>query len=179
MDPYAILAAHYPPDAPLTRTLLDHSRHVADKALAVARSVPQLHPNLTFIGEAALLHDIGILHTKAPTIHCHGREPYVCHGIIGRRLLEAHGLPVHALVCERHVGTGITIADIQRQQLPLPLRDMQPQTIEETIVCYADKFFSKIVTDREHRMEEILADLARYGKEKADRFLEWHRLFGG
>jgi len=177
MDPFDILAQYYPPGARLTRILIDHSRRVADKALAVAQQVPHLNPDTTFIFEAAVLHDIGIVHTNAPIIHCKGPAPYVRHGVLGRKQLEAHGLHAHALVCERHVGTGITMADIQNQNLPLPLRDMQPVTIEETIVCYTDKFFSKTNNDGEEDLKAVLNKLARYGQEKAETFLKWHRMF--
>ena len=71
----------------------------------------------------------------------------------------------------------ITIADIQNQNLPLPLRDMQPVTIEETIVCYADKFFSKAPNDKERDLKEVLDNMARYGQEKAATLLKWHRWF--
>jgi len=177
MDPFDILAEYYPPGKRLTQILIDHSRRVADKALVVAQQVPHLNPDTTFIFEAAVLHDIGILHTNAAAIHCNGTAPYVCHGVIGRKQLEAHDLHTHALVCERHVGTGITMADIQNQNLPLPLRDMQPVTIEETIVCYADKFFSKTNNGGEEDLEAVLNKLARYGQEKTETFLKWHRVF--
>lgn len=177
MDPFEILSEYYPTGAKLTRILVDHSRRVADKALAVARQVPHLNPDTTFIFEAAILHDIGIAETDAPGIHCRGKAPYVCHGVIGRKQLDALGLHNHALVCERHVGTGITVLDIQSQNLPLPLRDMQPVTIEETIVCYADKFFSKTTNGGEADLETVLNNLARWGRSKAEFFLKWHQLF--
>jgi uncharacterized protein len=177
MDPLGIIYEYYRPGARLTQILVDHSRRVAEKALETASRVAHLNPDGAFIYEAAILHDIGIMHTKAPMIHCNGTEPYVRHGVLGRRQLEAHGLHAHALVCERHVGTGITVADIQNQNLPLPLRDMQPVTIEEAIICYADKFFSKTNSDGEEDLKTVLSKLVRYGPEKADAFLKWHRLF--
>lgn len=177
MDPFDIISRYYPPRARLTQLLMDHSRRVADKALDVARQVPHLKTDSTFIFEAAVLHDIGILHTHAPSIHCNGTAPYVCHGVLGRQLLENHGLYAHALVCERHVGTGITTADIQHQNLPLPLRDMQPVTLEETIVCYADKFFSKNKNGAEEDLKAVLDKLTCYGQEKVEAFLKFHRMF--
>jgi len=177
VDPFDIIKEYYPSSARLTQILVDHSRRVADKALAVAQGVPHLNPDTTFVYEAAILHDIGIIYTDTPAIHCRGASPYVCHGILGRKMLEDQGLDAHALVCERHVGTGITIADIRNQNLPLPLRDMQPVTIEETIVCYADKFFSKAPNDKERDLKEVLDKLACYGQEKAATLLKWHRWF--
>ena len=178
MDPYDILAEYYPPGTRLARTLIDHSRRVAEKALKAAGRVKHLQPDMVLIWEAALLHDIGVIHTKAGGIGCTGSQPYIRHGILGREMLESHGLMAHALVCERHVGTGITIDDIQQQQLPLPLRDMQPITIEEKLICYADKFFSKTDNEHEHDLDEVLTDLARFGRDKVDCFLNWHHQFG-
>ena len=177
MDPLALIHLYYPPGEPLTQVLVDHGRRVAERAVAAAAQVAHLKPDLMFIEQAALLHDIGIFQTAAPSIGCHGREPYMCHGIIGRRLLEEHKLPAHALVCERHVGTGLTPADIAAQKLPLPLRDMRPVSIEEILICYADKFFSKKNGGQEHTLDEVMAELARHGRDKADLFLEWHLRF--
>ncbi len=174
-----IIYKFYTPDSPLAQTLIRHSRQVRDKALEVAQRVAHLNPNLPFIAEAAMLHDIGIYQTASAKIGCRGSRPYICHGIIGRRLLEQCGLSAHALVCERHVGVGLTKNDIEKQGLPLPHRDMLPISIEEIIICYADKFYSKTKGSREHPLEKVLAELNRYGSDKADRFLKWHQLFTG
>ncbi|MEZ4602993.1 MAG: hypothetical protein R2861_06175 [Desulfobacterales bacterium] len=37
----------------------------------------------------------------------------------------------------------MSVDEIQTHHLPLPLRSMVPVTLEEEIICYADKFFSK------------------------------------
>jgi len=179
MDPRQILFEHYPPDSPLAHTLLRHSEQVRDKALEVARTVAHLNPDRAFITEAAMLHDIGIYRTAAAALGCRGNAPYICHGIIGRRILEEYGLADHALVCERHVGVGISEQEIRTRSLPLPARDMLPVSLEETIICYADKFFSKSNGGTAHRPEEIVAQLRSFGREQADRFLEWHRSFSG
>ena len=124
--------------------------------------------------------DIGIFLTHTPDLGCTGVHPYVCHGYLGRELLEEKGLFRHALVCERHVGVGISAADIHREKLPLPARDMRPVSIEEEIICYADKFFSKSKTGngKEKSVADILIGLAPYGRDKVDRFLSWVDRFG-
>ena len=50
--------------------LLTHSVAVANKAIAIARMHPELHADEQFIEEAAMLHDIGIVHVNAPAIEC-------------------------------------------------------------------------------------------------------------
>jgi uncharacterized protein len=180
MDPLEIIGRHYTPASKSHQILLEHGRLVAEKALSAAARVPQLAPDLDFVKSAALLHDIGIFLTDSPILDCHGREPYIRHGILGREILEALGLPRHGLVCERHVGVGISAEDIQRFGLPLPLRDMQPVSVEEQIVCYADKFFSKNGSDtpRAKSVAEIVASLKPYGADKVERFLGWMKRFG-
>ena len=180
MDPIEIIGRHYAPASKSHRILLEHGRLVAEKALAAAARVPHLAPDLDFVTSAALLHDIGIFLTDSPTLDCHGREPYIRHGILGREILERLGLPRHGRVCERHVGVGLSAEDIRRTALPLPERDMRPVSVEEQIICYADKFFSKNGSDtsREKSVAEILASLRPYGADKVERFLRWTELFG-
>ncbi len=159
--------------------ILLHGRMVADKALAVARRLDN-GLDLPFIGEAALLHDIGVALVQAPHIGCHGEEPYIRHGIIGREVLEREGLPRHALVCERHIGVGLTAADIVTQGLPLPPRDMVPISTEERIICFADLFFSKMPDklEKEKSVDKVRQGLARFAAEKAAIFDRWLEEFG-
>lgn len=178
-DPVSIIGDYYPAGSTAYEVLVRHGEQVAAKALAVAGRLGNGRADQAFLFEAAMLHDIGIFLTAVPSLGCHGGQPYIRHGVLGRDLLEDRGLPRHALVCERHVGVGLTIGDIRRQGLPLPERDMRPVTLEEEIVCYADKFFSK--TTRPGRgpraIPEILALLGRHGASRAHRFQSWVRRF--
>ena len=164
-------------DAALRNILLQHSRAVADKALSIARNHPELEADETFIEEAALLHDIGIVCVDAPAISCYGTEPYIKHGVLGADILRREGLERHALVCERHTGTGLTLQQIIAQGLPLPQRDMQPVTIEEQIICFADKFFSKTKLDTEKTVEQARRSLEKFGAEGLVKFDAWCERF--
>jgi uncharacterized protein len=179
MNPTDIMDEFYKPGSLSHEILSVHSKAVAAKALAVARRVSHLNPDVAFIEEAALLHDIGIFLTSAPSIGCDGPHPYVCHGVLGRRLLEKKGLPRHALVCERHVGVGLTVKEIKSRNLPLPPRDMSPVSLEEQIVCYADKFFSKKNSGngKEMSLDDVIRDLEKYGSDKVQRFMDWVKFF--
>ena len=148
MDYQKIIDKYYPEDNELKRLLIRHSHDVAHRALLIADRNPQIALDKAFVEEAAMLHDIGIFTTDAPGIHCHGKDPYIRHGINGAELLRADGLPRHARVCERHTGTGITRKAIEERALPLPPQDFTPETPEEILVCYADKFFSKSHPDQ-------------------------------
>ncbi len=179
VNPVELVGRYYAPDSKSYRILLEHGRLVADKALAAAARAARLGPDLDFIQSAAILHDIGIFLTDSPGLDCHGTEPYIRHGILGRAILDALGHPRHGLVCERHVGVGISAADIRRFNLPLPERDMLPISIEEEIICYADKFFSKNGggESREKSVAEIVESLGRYGADKVERFMRWVERF--
>ena len=153
MDYIKLIDKYYADSPELREVLLTHSRQVADRALRIVDA----HPEWTngegtngeclvdrqFIEEAAMLHDIGIIFCDAPKIHCVGPHKYIEHGYLGAELLRREGLEKHALVAERHTGTGITIEQVEREELPIPERDYCPQSLEEKIICYADKFYSK------------------------------------
>jgi uncharacterized protein len=179
MKPVEIINIFYESGSPLRNILIRHGEQVSRKALAIAAAVAPLSPDLNFLHEAAMLHDIGIFLTDAQDLGCTGSHPYVLHGNLGRILLERQGLPRHALVCERHVGVGLSVDDIRANRLALPVRDMLPVTLEEKIICFADKFYSKGKGDAgpEKTVSEIAAGLEQYGKEKAERFMSWARLF--
>ncbi|CAB1079518.1 HDIG domain protein [Olavius algarvensis Delta 1 endosymbiont] len=182
MDPLEILAEFYDRNSRAFEILVAHGRQVAQKALVAAQKVAHLQPDLDFIHNAALLHDIGILHTASPGFGCHGKYPYICHGYLGRELLDGIGLPQYGLISERHIGAGISRDDIRKFKLPLPQRDMVPVSIEEQIICYADKFFSKNGQGRqpngENSVEQITQSLRAHGQEQVTRFQEWVNLFG-
>ena len=146
--------------------LLTHSIAVANKALAIARQHPEMRTDEQFIKEAALLHDIGVVRVNAPAIECYGEEAYIRHGILGAEILRNEGLGHHALVCERHTGTGLTLRQIVEQNLPLPHYDMQPVSIEEQIICFADKFFSKTRLESEKTIEQARRSLEKFGKDR-------------
>lgn len=157
--------------------LLRHSTDVARRALKIAKAHPELGADETFLWEAAMLHDIGICRVDAPSIFCYGTEPYIRHGILGAEILRGEGLPRHARVAERHTGTGLTAKEIEHQNLPLPHQDFTPESIEEQIVCYADKFYSKTRLDVEKTPEQALRSLEKFGSEGLDVFRAWIKRF--
>ena len=179
MNPIELLERYYDPNSKTFQILVEHGRQVADKARSAAQSVLAMKPDLDFIEAAAMLHDIGIFQTDTPQFGCFGKHPYICHGILGSDILKKEGHPRLALVCERHIGVGISKADIRQQNLPLPDRDMIPVSIEEQIVCYADKYFSKNGNGRpaEKPIKDIIASLKRHGPGKVQRFESWVKQF--
>jgi uncharacterized protein len=177
MDYQKIIDRYYPEDNKLKYILITHSRLVSQRALKICDAHPELGMDRQFIEEAAMLHDIGICRCDAPGIECFGTEPYICHGRIGATMLRAEGLERHARVCERHTGAGLTKEEIIRQQLPLPHQDFLPETLEEKLICYADKFYSKTHPEREKSYDRALKSVAKFGDDGARRFKEWTALF--
>lgn len=175
MNPKDLLEKYFQGNEQGLEIVYRHSRNVADKALAIATGAGLAGDDLEFVEQAALLHDIGVCRVYAPKLNCYGTAPYICHGVIGRNILEAEGLPRHAMVCERHIGVGLTAQDIVVQKLGLPKREMSPVTACERIVALADLFFSKKggELDREKSTEQVRADLLRFGQQKVAIFERW------
>lgn len=177
MDYNVIINKYCKDNDALRDILVRHSKSVADKALAIADAHPELKLDRQFILEAAMVHDIGIVLTDAPDIKCFGTEPYIRHGVLGAELMRAEGYPKHARVCERHTGAGLSLAEIEAQNLPLPHIDLLPETLEEKVICYADKFYSKTKLDREKTIEQAERSVAKHGEEGLIRFKEMEELF--
>jgi uncharacterized protein len=179
MNPVEIIRKYYNPESEAYKFLVQHSRMVAKKAVEIAERVKHLNPDTKFIEETAMLHDIGIFMTNAPQLGCHEDKPYICHGYLGREILEKEGLPKHAIVCETHVGVGLTVQDIEKNNFPIPKRDMLPKTIEEQIICFADKFFSKDnELLKEKSVQKVREFIGMFGEDKLRQFDEWLTLFG-
>ena len=83
--------------------------------------------DVKLVEAGALLHDIGRGQT-------HGIE----HGVVGGQTARQLGMPMElAHIIERHVGAGLTVDEARRNNLPRG--SYVPETLEEKIVCYADK----------------------------------------
>ncbi len=178
MDYNLIIQKYYNGNPELLKILLKHSKAVADKAIAIAEAHPELPIDRQFVMEAAMVHDIGIIKTNAPDIQCFGTEPYIRHGVLGAEMMRAEGYQLHARVCERHTGAGLSLKEIEEQSLPLPHEDLLPETLEEKLICYADKFFSKTRLDREKTLEQAERSVAKHGEEGLRRFKEMEEIFG-
>lgn len=177
MDALDLINKYYADNEPLRRLLVFHSKQVTDRALHIARTRPELNLDKEFIAQAAMLHDIGVFLTDAPEIHCHGTKPYLLHGYLGGRLMRQEGFPEIARVCERHTGTGLTAENIRESHLPLPKGDYCPETPEEIVICYADKFYSKSHPLRVRTVAQTAQSLLKYGEEGVKKFKDWALLF--
>ena len=139
MAPVGVLAVLFERGSRLWDVLLTHSQCVADLAVAIVDAHPEAGADRQFVYEAAMLHDIGIIGTNAPAIFCFGDSPYICHGTIGSEMLRGAGLPRHALVAERHTGSGLLLSYIVENNLPLPRRDLVPGSPEGFVLTFEEK----------------------------------------
>jgi uncharacterized protein len=109
--------------------LIQHCEAVTDLAVEIAEECRKrgLSVNLELVEIGGLLHDIG--RSRTHSVH---------HAIVGADIARSLGLPEAVIsVIERHVGGGISASEARKLGWP---RGMYiPQTLEEKIVCYADK----------------------------------------
>lgn len=107
-----------------------HSLKVADKALEIAEKIKLREVDMDLIEIGGLLHDIGRCKT-------HGFK----HALIGAKIIRERGfLEQLARICETHILGGLDKEDAK--QVGLPERDFLPVTLEEKIICLADKYIS-------------------------------------
>lgn len=179
MDCIKLIDKYYHDSPELRHILLTHSEQVCRRALEIGQQLVAhgQSVDLPFVEEAAMLHDIGIIFCDAPRIYCVGTHKYIEHGFLGAELLRKEGLPRHARVAERHTGSGITVEQVVREELPIPVQDYCPETIEEKIVCYADKFFSKSHLGEETAPQKVRETIWRYGHDAVLRWDAMEALF--
>lgn len=181
-----ILDRFYPSDTPLRRMLIKHCNQVRDKALDILEksSVAPSDIDRDLVIDGAMVHDIGIYLCDAPGILCEGSANYIAHGTLGAQLIRdlvAQQDPVVlgispdylealARICERHTGAGLSREDILSQQLPIPVGDYLPLTLEEKLVCLADKFFSKSGDMKEKSLDRVKRSMMKFGNSSVARF---------
>ncbi|MFC9693635.1 HD domain-containing protein [Kribbella sp. NPDC056951] len=119
----------------------------------------------------ALLHDLGVYRVDGTA--------YVRHGVLGHETLAGLGFP--DTICRFascHTGVGITRSDVLSQQLPIPVADYVPQTREEELVMYADKFHSKRMPPVFVSGDSYEVIVSRWGVDKAATFADLRRRYG-
>lgn len=145
----------------------------------------------------ALVHDIGVYSCfDEDLLPVEGLPNYIAHGYLGYKILKGEGYPEKvARYAATHTATGFTVDDFERETIPLyPKQNWIPITLEEEILCYADKFHTKYPSfstyeEQKARMEKFdpnrgikmevfrmkfdIPDLTDLEQEYA----EWHKNF--
>ncbi|MEU6039297.1 HDIG domain-containing metalloprotein [Actinomadura sp. NPDC047616] len=126
----------------------------------------------------SLLHDIGVylLYTPSGELDHAG---YIRHGVLGHELLRDLGFPEFLCrFCSCHTGVGLTRDDVRAQSLPIPEADYPPETGEEELVLYADKFHSKTTPPTFVTPATYTQKIRRFGDSKAQRFTQLRAHYG-
>ena len=112
-----------------SKGVIQHCIAVKNIALDLAKKLKKkgISVDIDLVKVGALLHDIGRAKTHS-----------IDHVIAGSKIAKDAGLPKEVIaIIERHAGGGISMDEAER--LGWPKRDYIPQSLEEKIVCYADK----------------------------------------
>ncbi len=113
-------------------SLIFHCSHVVNVAYQIIQQLPEniaLNAELVLIG--AFLHDIGRNETQS-----------IRHGVVGSEIIirefpHSKFLDDVSRIISCHIGGGIPKSETK--DLGLPEEDFIPVSLEEKIVCYADK----------------------------------------
>ena len=54
---------------------------------------------------------------------------------------------------------------------------MLPESLEEQLICFTDKFFSKTHPEKEKSIDKIIKNLSKHGEDSVKRFKNWCKLF--
>lgn len=157
-----------------------HSQIVRDVAeqLVVGLEKKNITCNKILVIEGTLLHDIGVYLCFDDELNPDDSLPrYLSHGHQGYDFLKKEGFSDEvARFPLTHTGTGITTEDIVREQMPFKVEDVIPITLEEEIVCYADKFHSKYPSF--NTFDEARVGVEKFDKEKGILMERFKRKFG-
>jgi uncharacterized protein len=150
----------------LVHTHCEIVRRIAEQLLA--RRDHGLDAELVRVG--CLLHDIGVYRLFDGT-GALDHSGYIRHGVLGRDLLQELGFDERLWgFCARHIGMGLTREDVCRQGLPIPVADYLPESGEEELVMYADKFHRKTSPPVFMTADSCAITVRRFGDDKARRF---------
>lgn len=129
-----------------------HSEKVADKAIEIALKIKKAKIDINLIEIGALLHDIGRVKTHS-----------FKHAVIGGKLLKQRGFSDKlARICETHILGGLDKEDAKN--VGLPEKNYLPSSLEEKIICLADKHMAGTREVSIH--ERFNRWFSKYGKSK-------------
>src|SRR6056297_3481754 len=114
----------------IPRNIMEHCEAVMRKARDLAHEIKGIDINYDLVKVGALIHDVG-RHVTHDLKHGAAGGDYI------RELGYSEKL---AKIVERHVLGGLT--KDEAVELGLPKRSFMPETIEEKLVCLADKYHS-------------------------------------
>jgi uncharacterized protein len=142
--------------------VIKHCLAVTTLALEIAAKLQTrgIQIDLVLVEVGGILHDLG-----------RAKSHEVNHGLVGAQMAKSLGLPQPIVdIIKRHVGAGITEAEAK--WLEWPQDNYVPSTLEEKVVCYADK---RIDHDKVASIEDEIYKLQSKGfPEAAERVRSLH-----
>lgn len=131
----------------------------------------------------ALLHDIGtykLLKEDGTSGTLRFDDPrYITHGLLGYNYLLKNSVSEDiAQFARNHTGVGLSREQVKSQNLPLPVDDYMPRTVEQEIVMVADKYNSKSVPPRFLTVESYRRKAARFGNANSLRWMSLVEKYG-
>ncbi len=142
--------------------VINHCLAVTSLALEIAAKLQKrgIQIDSALVEAGAILHDLG-----------RAKSHEVNHGLVGAQMAESLGLSQAIVdIIKRHVGAGITEAEAA--WLKWPRDNYVPTTLEEKVVCYADK---RIDHDKVTSIEDEICKLESKGfVEAAERVRNLH-----
>ena len=131
--------------------------------------IDKFYPQDTEQRHILLIHSLSVAQKALKIVDAHPNLPINRSFVREAALLHDIGIFM--------TDAGLTLEEIIERQLPVPHREMVPVTLEEQIICFADKFFSKTHLDEEKTVEKARKSIAKYGEEGLNRFDGWCSLF--
>lgn len=142
--------------------VINHCIAVTNLALEIAEKlqIKGLKIDLQLVEAGSMLHDLGRSETHT-----------VNHSLVGVQIAQKIGLPISVInIIKRHVGAGITSKEAEL--LGWPKDNYIPQTLEEKVVCYADKLINH---DSVESVDVEITKLQKQGMfEAAERVSKLH-----
>ena len=173
------LHCHMAPNQDTFNLVWTHCQIVALIALQRAQSYTQQPVNYQKVVVGGLVHDIGVYRLFKENSLQFDMSRYLFHGLEGWLILqEEHFGEEIANFARNHTGLGITHYDVYKEHLPLPLGDYSPQTVEQELVMYADKFHTKSNPPEFISVTAARRSALKFGSENAKKFDYDQQKFG-
>jgi uncharacterized protein len=160
----------YAPTEALFESVFTHCKIVWEIAEQLIKK-SGLDVDTALVKTGCLLHDIGVYALYDATGNKQEGYNYITHGLKGEEILKREGLSKELWrIASHHIALGLTASEIRDQHHPLPARDFMPETKEERLITYADKFHSKTRPPRFNTYDSFKTYAATFSDEIASRF---------
>ena len=129
--------------------------------------------------DEVLLYNRTLPHTLACLLKTRG-EGHLVHFSSGLVFSGQHGSPWREedATAPLNVYGKTRLAGEQAVLQTLPERAFCPETEEEQVICYVDKYYSKSKPEREKTPEQVIASLQKFGPTVVDTFTRWYEKYG-